>query len=214
VMIAVTDDGTGMSAEVKSRIFEPFFTTKQPGYGTGLGLSTVEGIVRQAGGEITVYSEPGRGTTFKVYLPYVSLQAAAAITVPQLRIARGTETVLVVEDQDPVRAAVQRTLTSNGYTVLEASRPSDAISLLGARRGPLDLVLTDLVLPEMNGADLVEKLRSTRPEIAVLYMSGYAGGALVHQGVVEPGSRFLQKPFTPDALVHKVRAVLDARGGP
>ncbi len=214
VMIAVTDDGTGMTSDVKARIFEPFFTTKQPGYGTGLGLSTVEGIVRQAGGEIAVYSEPDRGTTFKVYLPHVSLHASAAIAAPQPRIARGTETVLVVEDQDPVRAAVQRTLTSNGYTVLEASRPSDAISLLKARRGPVDLVLTDLVLPEMNGADLVEKLRLTQPDVAVLYMSGYAGGALVHQGVVEPGSRFLQKPFTPDALVHKVRAVLDARGGP
>jgi two-component system, cell cycle sensor histidine kinase and response regulator CckA len=211
VMIAVTDTGVGMSEQVKARIFEPFFTTKQPGYGTGLGLSTAHGIVKQAGGELSVYSETGRGTTFKVYLPYRAPDASVGARADAPRVVRGTETVLIVEDQDPVREAVQRILTSHGYTVLQAARPGDALQL-GRKSTRLDLVLTDLVLPEMNGAELVQQLQSRRPGLRVLYMSGYAGGALTHQGAVEPGATFLQKPFTPDALTHKVRAVLDAHG--
>ncbi len=209
VMIAVTDTGVGMTPDVQARIFEPFFTTKGEGRGTGLGLATVLGIVKQAGGDIAVYSSPGKGTTFKVYLPHFAPgEEREQAELP--RAAPGNETVLVVEDQGPVRAAVYRTLSSTGYRVLEASRGRDALELVERRREPIDLVLTDLMLPEMTGQEMVQRMRELNPRVRVLYMSGYAGGALAHQGVVEPGMTFLQKPFTPDVLVHKVRAALDA----
>ncbi|MBK7863535.1 MAG: response regulator [Archangiaceae bacterium] len=212
VMIAVTDTGVGMTPEVQQRIFEPFFTTKGEGYGTGLGLATVMGIVKECGGDIEVTSAPGRGTTFKVYLPRAP-EATEARPAPQpSTLERGHETVLVVEDQAPVRAAVHRVLASTGYRVLEASRGRDALTLVEAVRTPVHLVLTDLQLPEMSGPDMVKKLRALSPEMKVLYMSGFAGGALSRQGIVEPGMSFLQKPFTPDVLMHKVRAALDGGG--
>jgi two-component system, cell cycle sensor histidine kinase and response regulator CckA len=209
VMLAVTDTGVGMRPEVQARIFEPFFTTKGEGRGTGLGLSTVLGIVKQAGGDIAVYSTPGKGTTFKVYLPYFTPGAPREQAEPP-HAAGGNETVLVVEDQDPVRSAVHRTLSSTGYRVLEASRGRDALELIAKRKEPIDLVLTDWMLPDMTGQEMVRRMRGLNPRVRVLYMSGYAGGTLAHQGVVEPSMTFLQKPFTPDVLFHKVRAALDA----
>jgi CheY-like chemotaxis protein len=209
-MLAVTDTGSGMDEATQAHIFEPFFTTKAPGRGTGLGLSTVHGIVRQCGGDIFVYSAPGQGTTFKIYLPRATERQTAIPVGAAAPQRQGNETVLVVEDQDSVRAAVLRTLTAKGYTVLEASTPRDALSMLDARGKQVDLLLTDLVLPEMTGRDLADLVRKRLPQLAVLYMSGFAGGALAHQGVVEPGMTFLQKPFTPDILVDKVRTALDA----
>jgi signal transduction histidine kinase len=211
VLLAVTDTGVGMSEDVQRRLFEPFFTTKGPGQGTGLGLVTVRGIVRQCGGEISAYSAVGRGTTFKVYLPAATELQTAEGTVVRPVETGGSETVLVVEDQDSVRLAVQRTLSSSGYRVLEASRPRDAIALVAQHTGPLDLLLTDLVLPDMDGQQLAGQLRATRSSLASLYMSGFAGGAMSHQGVVGPGTTFLQKPFTPQTLLHKVRVALDTR---
>ncbi|MBK7857503.1 MAG: response regulator [Archangiaceae bacterium] len=210
VLLAITDTGVGMTDEVQKHIFEPFFTTKGPGRGTGLGLSTVAGIVKQCQGELSVYSAPGLGTTFKIYLPCAgeaTLREAKALEAP---VRGGGETVLLVEDQEPVRIAVNRMLQARGYRVVEAGHPRDALELLASGGPRVDLVLTDLVLPEMTGKELVARLRSARPGLPVLYMSGDAGGAMDHQGVIEPGTSFLQKPFTPDGLMHKVRVALDA----
>jgi CheY-like chemotaxis protein len=201
-----------MSSEVQARIFEPFFTTKGAGHGTGLGLSTVDGIIRQCGGEISVHSAIGVGTTFKLYFPPVAASELGVSTAQAEVAPHGNETVLVIEDQETVRGAVRRALDTYGYRVVEASRPSDAIELLGAARERIDLVLTDIMLPEMSGKELVERLRTHSRDVAVLYMSGFAGGALQHQGGLERGTGFVQKPFTPGALVKKVRAALDARG--
>jgi CheY-like chemotaxis protein len=209
VMLAVSDTGVGMTPEVQARIFEPFFTTKGEGRGTGLGLATVQGIIKQCGGEVSVYSTPLKGTTFKVFMPRASEMGESVSASRPLPMKAGSETVLVVEDQDPVRAVVQRTLQSTGYHVLEASRGRDALELVQQSVEPVHLVLTDLMLPEMTGQEMVQRLRAFKPLVRALYMSGYAGGALAHQGVVEPGMTFLQKPFTPDVLAQKVRAALD-----
>jgi two-component system, cell cycle sensor histidine kinase and response regulator CckA len=214
VQLAVTDNGVGMPPPVRARIFEPFFTTKGEGRGTGLGLSTVLGIVKQLRGDITVYSEEKRGTTFKVYLPRAEQPGAQEAPAAAREQRRGSETVLVVEDQASVRQAVQRALSSTGYHVLEASRAKDALAIAQARPEALHLVLTDLVLPEMDGKEMVGQLKVLKPELQVLYMSGYAGGAMFHQGVVEPGMSFIQKPFTPEMLIAKVRAALDAAPRP
>jgi CheY-like chemotaxis protein len=212
VMLAVGDTGVGMDSETQSHIFEPFFTTKGPGQGTGLGLATVYGVVRQSGGSLAVYSQLGEGTTFVIYFPRTDSRPEAAGVI-KLPPARGTETVLVVEDQDEVRALVQRVLEASGYTVLGAGTIADALRIAESRSEPIHLLVTDMVMPHMSGGDLAQRLLSLRPEMAVLYMSGYTDHAVVHQGRAGPGVPFLQKPFTPDALARKVRAVLDVRRG-
>jgi CheY-like chemotaxis protein len=207
VMLVVSDTGTGMDAKTQSRIFEPFFTTKEPGKGTGLGLATVYGIVRQSGGHISVETEPGKGSTFRIYLPRVEGVREQAAEVVSLVPARGSETILVVEDQNEVRALVQKILEDYGYVVLSAGEIADAFRIVERHSGPLHLLLTDMVMPQMNGALLAERLVALRPEMAVLYMSGYTDYAIVNHG------RFIQKPFAPDALARKVRGVLDSKTG-
>jgi two-component system cell cycle sensor histidine kinase/response regulator CckA len=212
VMIAVTDTGIGMDAATQSRIFEPFFTTKAKDKGTGLGLSTVYGIVKQSGGYIWTYSEVARGTTFKVYLPRVE-GVAEAIESPSPKIpaARATGTILLVEDDASLRKLALTILKGIGYTVLDAGTGADAIEITRKHTGTIDLVLTDVVMPEMSGPDLVSALRAARPGVPVLYMSGYTDDAIIRHNVLEPGVAFLQKPFTPASLARKLREVLDAR---
>jgi PAS domain S-box-containing protein len=210
VMLAVSDTGVGMSAETKSHIFEPFFTTKGPGKGTGLGLSTVYGIVKQSNGYVWAYSELDRGTTFKVYLPRVEEWLEPAETAAtQAGPLRGSETVLLVEDEESVRSLVRGILESFGYEVLEARSGEQALKMVRQHPGPIDLVLSDLVMPEMGGVDLVSRLRALRPEIRVLFMSGYTDDVVVRQGFLDSGSAFLQKPFAPAALAGKVREILE-----
>ena len=205
VMLAVSDTGSGMDTETRAHIFEPFFTTKAFGKGTGLGLATVYGIVRQSGGNIRVESAPGAGSTFTIYLPRVEGGLEQAVETVTALPARGSETILVVEDQNEVRALVQRILEEFGYVVLSAGEIADALRIVERHEGPIHLLLTDMVMPEMNGAHLAERLVALRQEMAVLFMSGYTDYAIVNHG------RFIQKPFTPDALARKVRAVLDSR---
>jgi hypothetical protein len=210
VQLAVTDTGTGMSKEVQAQIFEPFFTTKEKGKGTGLGLSTVFGIVQQSGGTVWVYSELGAGTTFKIYLP-VAQEAVADTTVPAPSARpRGSETILLVEDEPGVRAIACGILTRAGYKVLEAEDGAAALRLCDATREPIHLVLTDVVMPGMSGRELVEQLAHHRPDAKVLFMSGYTDDTVVHHGVLDQGIAFLQKPIMPDALTKKVREVLDS----
>ncbi|MEW6487039.1 MAG: ATP-binding protein [Thermodesulfobacteriota bacterium] len=211
VMLAVSDTGQGMPPEVVARLFEPFFTTKEQGRGTGLGLATVYGIVKQSGGHIAVYSEPGTGTAFKVYLPRAAEDAGAPAPdpKPEETPVSGTGTVLVVEDEDPVRATVRQVLAALGYTVHDARTPDDAFLLAGGL-DRLDLLITDVILPGMSGRDVAERLRKERPGLRVLYVSGYTDDAIVRHGVLDPGLAFLQKPFTRDALARKVREVLGA----
>jgi PAS domain S-box-containing protein len=214
VMLAVTDTGVGMDEQTQARIFEPFFTTKEMGKGTGLGLATVYGIVKQSGGFIWVYSEPGHGTTFKVYLPRVEeLQEPLATPGPP-RVMGGVETILLAEDADAVRAVARQVLARLGYTVLEASDGMSALRLAETHRGPIHLLLTDVVMPEIGGRMLAEQLRGQRPGLKVLYSSGYTADAVVRHGMLGPGIAFLQKPFTPEVLARKVRDVLDSPLGP
>lgn len=209
VMLAVSDTGVGMDPVTQARIFQPFFTTKEPGKGTGLGLSTVDAIVRQHGGHVWLYSEPGKGTAFKVYLPRA---AAAAVETPAAAAQaspRGSETVLIVEDTQAVRALVARVLEGLGYNVLEASDASMAEVVASRHAGAIHLLLTDVVMPGDSGPELARRLSAARPTMRVLYTSGYADDAVVHHGVVAAGAAYLQKPFTPDALARKAREVLD-----
>jgi NO-binding membrane sensor protein with MHYT domain/nitrogen-specific signal transduction histidine kinase len=209
VLIAFTDTGVGMDPATQDRIFEPFFTTKGLGKGTGLGLATVYGIVRQSGGSISVYSEPSRGSTFKVYLPRVA-ESVPAISESAAPVAHtsGTETVLVVEDEEAVRQLAARTLFVRGYTPLVAHTGEEALKLSKQHPGPIHLLLTDVVLPRMSGSKLAESLLATRPDLRVLYMSGFTESAIVHHGVLQPGTDFIQKPFTPHALAVKLREIL------
>ncbi|MGE5325419.1 MAG: PAS domain S-box protein [Deltaproteobacteria bacterium] len=211
VMLAVSDTGTGMDSKTQAHIFEPFFTTKEMGKGTGLGLATVYGIVKQSGGYIWVYSEPGRGATFKVYLPRVEKTAAApGAGKAAVRPVQGNETVLLVEDEPALRSMVRNVLKSNGYQVLEARHGEDALVVCEMHRGPIHLLLTDVVMPGMGGRALAEHLVSLYPGMKILYMSGYTDDAIVHHGVLGSGMAFLQKPFTTESVVRKVREVLDA----
>ena len=211
VMLAVSDTGCGMDAETQLRIFEPFFTTKEKGKGTGLGLSTVYGIVKQSGGYVFAYSEPGRGTSFKIYLPQV--EEAAAESVPQRRAQlglRGTESVLLVEDEESVRELIAEALKAQGYNVLVAGNGQEALALAAPANCRIDLVITDVVMPGMSGRELAKRLNGSRPGTRVLYLSGYTEDAIVHHGVLDPGTAFLQKPFSLDTLACKVREVLDS----
>ncbi len=213
VMFAVSDTGTGIPPELRNRLFEPFFTTKERGRGTGLGLSTIHGIVKQSEGHIEVYSELGRGTTFKVYLPRVrdSLDATPRQPAPdQDAVLRGSETILVVEDEDAIRRVVRKALEQRGYTVLEAADGAQGLNLLQQGATTLDLLIADVVMPHMGGAELVRHVEFDRPDLPVLFVSGYTDRALVHQGWRRPGTAFLQKPFTLEALAGKVRQLLDA----
>jgi signal transduction histidine kinase/ActR/RegA family two-component response regulator len=213
VVLSVSDTGHGMDAATQARIFEPFFTTKEKGHGTGLGLSTVYGIVKQSGGYVWLYSEVGRGTTFKIYLPRVEARTGARLAAPLAReVTGGDETVLLVEDEEAVRTIAQRILERHGYRVLAAANGADALRIEEEIAGAIDLVLTDLVMPKMGGQEMVKRLRSGRPAIKTLMMSGYTSDQSFRQRVLEEGIPFLEKPFTPGVLLAKVRAVLDAEG--
>jgi len=211
VMLSVTDSGHGMDAATRAQIFEPFFTTKEVGKGTGLGLATVYGIVKQSGGLIEVESEPGHGASFKVYLPAVQapVEAAEPAKAPGTRL-RGSETELLVEDDPSLRTLAREILTVQGYTVIEAASPLEAIRIHERHADAIHLLLTDVVMPEMNGPQLAAQLQAGRPGMEVLFMSGYTGSALALEGGGEFGGAFLAKPFTPDGLSRRVREVLDA----
>lgn len=210
VRLSVSDTGTGMPPEVKERIFEPFFTTKERGKGTGLGLSTTYGIVNQSEGYISVYSELGLGTTFKVYLPRVDASAEVLEgKVKEKGPPSGRETVLLVEDEQMVRKLTVQFLRKYGYVVLEAAHGGDALLLCERHRGPVHLMVTDVVMPGINGRELAQRLRSLRPEMKVLYMSGYTDNAILHHGVLEGGEDYVQKPFSMEVLARKVREALD-----
>jgi signal transduction histidine kinase/CheY-like chemotaxis protein len=208
VMLAVSDTGIGMSEETRSKMFEPFFTTKEAGKGTGLGLATCYGIVKQAGGHIGVYSEVGVGTTMKVYLPKVARNGSSISTVHE-KIKRGSETILLVEDDKAVRGITRRMLLSQGYTVLEASDGAEALELLGSNSARVDLLLTDVVLPGMGGREVAEKARAMRPDIKVLFVSGYTDDVILQNQLLEHDVSLLQKPFTPQALARKLRESID-----
>jgi CheY-like chemotaxis protein len=209
-MLAVSDNGNGMDAATQARIFEPFFTTKKPGQGTGLGLATVYGIVKQSGGSIWVYSEVGCGTTFKVYLPRVEEVAEEpAPGAEALPRARPGETVLLVEDEDGVRDFVRSVLERQGYAVLAASDGARAVELAGRHEGAIHLVLTDVVMPDMSGRELAERVRATRPQVKLLFMSGYTDDAVVQRGVLASDMAFLQKPFSGSVLARKVRRAIE-----
>ena len=211
VMLSVSDTGCGMSPEIKDLIFEPFFTTKEEGKGTGLGLSTIYGIVKQSGGNIWVYSELGRGTTFKIYLPQVEEEPDALLAHDDAdALPQGSETVLLVEDDPSLRSLAARVLRYQGYKVLEATNGTEAMGLARENKnGKIHLLLTDVVMPQMGGKELVRRMKNQQPKIKVLFISGYTDHAVTYHGVLKPGTPFLQKPFSPAALTKKVREVLD-----
>jgi two-component system cell cycle sensor histidine kinase/response regulator CckA len=212
VLLSVSDTGCGMSKETQDRLFEPFFTTKGQGMGTGLGLATVYGIVKQSGGSIWVYSEPGQGSTFKIYLPRVDGPVDDSRPMkPASNIPRGHETILLAEDEAPVRKLARHILEMNGYSVLEASSGTEAIELSAGHSGDIHLLLSDMVMPGMSGAELSVHLSQLRPAMRTLFLSGYPNEAIARHGHLRPGSAFLQKPYTPSELALKIRAVIDEK---
>jgi CheY-like chemotaxis protein len=209
VLLAVSDTGTGIPWEIREHIFEPFFSTKERDKGTGLGLSTVYGIVKQSNGYISVYSEVGKGTAFKIYLPRVEGEVQVLPSASPASSSQGDETVLVVEDESSVRGVIERVLSGNGYRVLLAVGGSDAIRISGEHEGPIDLLITDVVMPGMGGREVASRLETERPGLRVVFMSGYTENAISHHGILETGMEYLRKPFATDALLRKVREVLD-----
>jgi PAS domain S-box-containing protein len=210
VMLAVSDSGRGMDETARLRVFEPFFTTKELGKGTGLGLSTVHGIIKQSGGHISVYSEVGQGTTFKIYLPRLSQQPRTEAATPfSCAYDRGSETILLVEDEEIVRQVARRILEKNGYNVIEAGSGKEALAVSRQAAGPIHLMLSDVVMSGMSGVEATAQLREQWPELKVLFMSGHTENCIVHHGVLDPGVAFIQKPFRQEQLVRKVREVLD-----
>ena len=210
VMIAVSDTGMGMDATTRKHLFEPFFTTKEVGKGTGLGLSMVYGIVKQSGGNIWVYSEPGRGTTFKIYLPLVHDEILESVSTAEAMSLStpATETILLVEDEEMVRNLTLKVLEERGYQVLAAQNGEEALEISNSHVGPIDILITDVVMPRMNGRQIAESINCLRPGIPVLFMSGYTDEAVVHHGMIDPGTNFIEKPFTIDGLALKVMDVL------
>jgi CheY-like chemotaxis protein len=208
VRLAVSDTGRGIEKEMLPRIFEPFFTTKQPGKGTGLGLATAYGIVKQAGGYIWAYSEVGRGTTVKIYLPRVDEPAEAAHPQEASVPSTGSETILLVEDEPSLRMIAREILEENGYRVLDAGGGAEGLEIVRRHADPIHLLITDVVMPGMNGRALAESSTAARPQMKVLYMSGYTDDVIAQHGVLEPGTAFLGKPFTAQALLRRVRDVL------
>jgi CheY-like chemotaxis protein len=211
VVLAVSDTGVGIAHEVQPRIFEPFFTTKDRGKGTGLGLSTVFGIVQQSGGHVTVYSEPGAGTTFRIYLPESQEEETVAPAPAEPITLSGTETILLVEDQEQVRQVAREILRRQGYTVLAASDVDEAIRLCARHELPIALLLTDVVMPRMSGPELAQQLMKLRPEMKVIFMSGYTEQAVVKHGVLDAAAVYLSKPLVPAVLARRVREVLDGK---
>jgi CheY-like chemotaxis protein len=211
VMLAVSDTGCGMDAELQRQVFEPFFTTKAAGKGTGLGLATVYGIVKQSDGHIWLYSEPDKGTSFKIYLPCVDeiVVDGFSATVRPL-VPKGTETLLLVEDEDQVRRIVQAILEQQGYSVLTASNGAEALKLADRHGSKIQMLMTDVVMPHMSGRQLAEELTAIRPHLKVLYMSGYTDDAIVRHGLLDASLNFIQKPFDAASLARKVREVLDS----
>jgi len=210
VQLTVSDTGCGMTPAVQERIFEPFFTTKATGEGTGLGLATVYGIVKQHRGNIFVYSEPGKGTTIKIYLPTVGKTIDENALPPERSpLPQGTETILVVDDDPGIRRLVVATLRPLGYIVLEAGSGEEALQVAADETGPIDLLLTDVIMPGISGRLLAERLTPSRPEMRVVYMSGYTGNAIADKGILLPGIHFINKPLVPTALARRLRAILD-----
>jgi CheY-like chemotaxis protein len=209
VVLAITDTGVGMTEDERARLFEPFFTTKG-GAGTGLGLATVYGIVEQSGGRIDVLTEPGLGSSFRISLPLVDAPVEEPVARPAPAAATGTETILLVEDEDVVRRLVAEILDDAGYAVLAASDGASALEIVRSHGGPLDLLVTDVVMPGMSGPEVAQAVSPLRPGLQVLYMSGYTDSAIVRHGVLDEGTAFLQKPFSSTELTAKVRSLLDA----
>ena len=210
-MLAVSDTGCGMDPETRTRVFEPFFTTKEVGKGTGLGLSMVYGIVKQSGGYIWVYSELGLGTSFKIYLPALEAAPEEIHARPVTSAPTGTETVLLVEDEDGVRELIEELLTGQGYAVMAASNGAEALQISELFGGEIQILVTDVVMPNMSGHELAMRLKARRTGLRVLYLSGYTDEAIAHHGVIELDASFLQKPFTRAALATKIRDVLAGR---
>lgn len=210
VMLAARDTGIGMDKETQEHIFDPFFTTKEIGKGTGLGLSTIYGIVKQNNGFIWVYSEPGQGSTFKIYLPKAKGDAEPLDKKrTPVKALGGSETILIAEDNNGLRKLMRTVLKQKGYKVLESESGEDALRVVEGHDGPIDLLVTDVVMPNMGGKDLADRLQSIYPQMKVIYMSGYTDNTIAHHGVLERGLNFIEKPFTLEVLAHKVREVLN-----